>query len=652
MGSVPQARGNEPIFIAGALIDAREGSASLAGPGEGSVQQLFAAQAIARPDAIAVSGPDATLTYGQLERRANQLAHRLRALGVDRERPVGLCLERSAALVVGALGILEAGGAYVALDPSHPEQRLGFMLADCGADVLVTSRAVAAQLDAAEATVVALDADRAELDLEPTVAPAAANGARDLAYVIYTSGSTGTPKGVLVEHASLRKLIAWHQHAFAITAADRATLIASPGFDATVWELWPYLAAGASVHVPADVVRGDPVGLRDWLVAERITVSFLPTALAEAVMTLDWPAESALRYLLTGGDTLHRRPPPGLPFAVVNNYGLTEATVVATSGVVAPGANPSGAPSIGAPIAHVQAYIVDDRLDRVTPGTPGELLIGGDGVARGYLNRAALTDERFISDPFSGAPGARLYRTGDLARQRPDGEIEFLGRVDEQVKIRGNRIELGEISATLHRHPAVRSSLVVVGEHVSDERRLIAYVVPADGRRPDTEQLRAHLARHLPNYMVPAAFVWLEELPLTSNGKVDRAALPAPSASNTAQPADSARPGNELERVLETIVAELLELDGVGVDENFFMLGGHSLLGAQLITRIGDCFGVEMSLRSLFDNPTVAEMAVEVERLLVVDLEAMSDDDAARLLAASPPTPCGSSGDEHHPDAR
>jgi amino acid adenylation domain-containing protein len=614
----------------------------------GRLHELFAARAAARPDAIAVSGPDQTLTYGQLERRANQLAHRLHTLGVDRTRPVGLCLERSASLVVGAVGILKAGCACVALDPSHPRKRLAFMLRDSGADVLVTSEPAAARLDTAEAAVVALDAERAELDLEPTVAPAAGDPAGDLAYVIYTSGSTGAPKGVLVEHAGLCNLIFWHRRAFAITEGDRATQIASPGFDAAVWEMWPYLTAGASLHVPTDDVRADPVALRDWLLAERISVSFLPTALAEAVLTLDWPAELPLRYLLTGGDALHRYPSPGLPFAVVNNYGPTEGTVVATSGVVRPSPNPLGAPTIGKPIAHVRTYIVDDQLAPVATESPGELLIGGDGVARGYVNRPALTAEKFIPDPFSGIPGTKLYRTGDVARQRPDGEIEFLGRVDEQVQIQGNRVELGEISATLHRHPAVRSSLVVVDDHVPDERRLIAYVVPTGGRRPDTGQLRAHLAQHLPNYMIPAAFVCLDELPVTPNGKVDRAALPAPSAANTAQPPDPVRPENDLEQALETIVAELLDLDRVGVDENFFMLGGHSLLGAQLITRIGDSFGVEMSLRSLFDNPTVAGMAAEVERLVIADLEAMSDDDAARLLAAGSTAPSTSARAEDH----
>ena len=610
-------------------------------PPAGRVHELFAAHAAAAPDAIAVSAPDDTLTYGQLERRANQLAQCLRSVGVDRDRPVGLCLERSAALVVGAVGILKAGCAYLALDPSHPDRRLAFMLEDSGVDMLVTNDPAATRLGATQARLVDLDADRFELEREPAVAPAVGDSASELAYVIYTSGSTGAPNGVLVEHASLSNLACWHRRAFAVTAADRATQIASPAFDAAVWELWPYLAAGASIHVPTDDVRADPVALRDWLVAERISISFLPTALAEAVLTLPWPPESSLRCLLTGGDTLHRYPSPELSFAVINNYGPTEGTVVATSGVVAAHPNPSGAPSIGKPIANVRAYIVDDRLHPVAVGAPGELLIGGAGVARGYLNRPALTDEKFIPDPFGDTPGARLYRTGDLARQRPDGEIEFLGRVDEQVQIHGNRIELGEISATLSRHPAVRSSIVSVGEHAGQERRLIAYVVPADSRHPDTEQLRAHLAHHLPAYMVPAVFVCLEQLPLTPNGKVDRTALPVPTVANIARPRTSARAGNELEQTLETVVAELLELDRVGVEENFFMLGGHSLLGAQLIARIGERFGVEMTLRSLFDNPTVAGMAVEVKRLVIADLEAMSDEDASRLLARSSPTPSG-----------
>jgi amino acid adenylation domain-containing protein len=642
-GSMPTLQSRADQEMSGAGRDARLPI--------GRVHDVFAARAAAQPDAIAVSGPDETLTYGQLERRANRLAHRLHTLEIDRDRTVGLCVERSAALIVGALGILKAGCAYVAMDPSHPPERLGFMLRDSCASALITSDSVAAQVDTAGAAVIALDAAHTELDLEPTAALGPGKASGDLAYVIYTSGSTGAPKGVLVEHASLRNLVLWHHRAFEVTEADRATQIASPAFDASVWEIWPYLTAGASIHVPTDEVRVDPVALRDWLVAERISVSFLPTALAEAVLSLDWPQGSPLRYLLTGGDALHSYPRPSLPFALVNNYGPTEATVVATSGVVRPSATPSCAPSIGKPIANARVYLVDDEMRPVANGTPGELLIGGDGVARGYLNRPEMTDEKFIPDRFGGTPGARLYRTGDLARRRPNGEIEFLGRLDEQVKIRGNRVELGEISATLNRHPGVRSSIVLVGDYGQSKPGLIAYVVPADSP-PAAEQLRAHLAKQLPNYMLPAAFVWLEELPLTPNGKVDRAVLPAPGSATAAMPQGSARPRSELEQVLESIVAELLELDRVGIDENFFMIGGHSLLGAQLLVRIGDRFGVEMTLRSLFDHPTVAGISAEVERLIVADLEAMSDDDAARLLATGAPKPSSPPRGEHHPERR
>jgi acyl-coenzyme A synthetase/AMP-(fatty) acid ligase len=435
----------------------------------------------------------------------------------------------------------------------------------------------------------------------------------------------------LVPHRGLENLISWHQHTFAVTESDRATQIASPAFDAAVWELWPYLTSGASIHIPAEHVRADPVAVRDWLVAERITITFLPTALAEAVMTLDWPSETCLRFLLTGGDALYRHPPFGLPFAVINNYGPTEGTVVATSGLVPPGPPTDRPPSIGRPISNVRAYIVDENLDQVPAGTTGELVLSGPGVALGYLGQPALTAERFIPDRFTGTPGARLYRTGDYVRQCPDGELEFHGRVDEQVQIRGNRVELGEISAVLSRHPAVRASTVTVDTQTSGEPRLVAYVV-SDEPRPDAEQLRTHLAAQLPNYMVPVAFVHLHELPLMANGKLDRARLPVPDAANSAQPSDVTGPRSELEQILEPMVAELLGLGRVGVDENFFMLGGHSLLGAQLISRISERLGVEMSLRTLFDHPTVAEMAVEVECLLVADLANLSDADATRLL--------------------
>lgn len=603
-------------------------------PRDACVHELFAAEAAARPDFLAVAASDGRLSYGELDERANRLANRLRALGVGRDTLVGLCIERSATLVTGALGILKSGGAYLAMDPSYPAERLAFMLRDAQAPVLVTNRTHAAHVAAGTATVIVLDDPASGLDSESAVAPPHAPSVDDLAYVIYTSGSTGAPKGVMVEHRSLLNLIFWHRRAFALTATDRATQVASPAFDAAVWELWPYLTVGASIHVPPEEIRADAQALRDWLLTERVTVSFLPTSLAEAVMSCDWPPDADLRLLLTGGDALHRHPSPDLPFVLVNNYGPTEGTVVSTSGPVPTGSSGRLAPSIGWPIDNVHHYIVDPEMRLCRIGQPGELLVGGDLLARGYLYRPELTAERFIADLFSGEEGARLYRTGDLVRYRPTGEIEFLGRLDQQVKIRGHRIEPDEIAATLDAHPEVRSSVVVAREDTPGEKRLVAYAVPADGRRPGAAELRTHLARCLPDYMVPAAFVWLDELPVTANGKVDRAALPAPDTANTARGAEQgAEPKTELEATLAAMICELLHLDTVSIDENFFLLGGHSLLGAQLLARARDRFGVEMALRSLFEHPTVSEMACEVERLLVLQLDAMSDEEAAQLVA-------------------
>jgi acyl-coenzyme A synthetase/AMP-(fatty) acid ligase/acyl carrier protein len=420
-----------------------------------------------------------------------------------------------------------------------------------------------------------------------------------------------------------------------LTQNDRCSQIASPGFDASVWELWPALASGASVHVPSDEVRSRPDKLRNWLVTERITVSFVPTPLAELLLVLDWPSDTALRFLLTGGDVLHRHPEPGLPFTVVNNYGPSECTVVASSGVVEPSIDARYPPSLGEAIDGVTTAIVDEYLRPVQPGNEGELLIGGVGIAQGYVNQPELTAERFIMVRTGGAhETSRMYRTGDLVRTGLHGELHFLGRVDSQVKIRGRRIELGEIGATLDTHPDVSSSVVVVIESGTGEKRLVAFVVACAGSDVGSTQLRAHLAERLPDYMVPQTIVFLDELPLTTNGKVDHAALPAPGRIAPGAPAGRLSPSNELEEYLVGTVAELLGQDMVAVDDNFFLLGGHSLLGAQLIARIADRFGVDLPLRTLFDAPTVAGMAEQVERLLVAEVAAMSDESVAELLSA------------------
>ena len=610
-------------------------AAQWAAPGGVFVPQSVAARAAAAPGAAALVEGDRTLTYQELDARADRLASYLRGLGVGTDIPVGLCLDRSIEMVVAALGILKAGGAYLPLDPTYPAERLAFMLNDARVPVLVTRQRVTARLPAGPWRVVDLDADARIIDAAPAV-PAVPLAAVQLAYVIYTSGSTGQPKGVQITHANLLNLVSWHQRAFAVTAADRATHLASPAFDAAGWELWPYLTAGASVYLVDEDTRRAPAPLRDWLVARRITIGFLPTALAERVMALEWPREVALRVLLTGGDALHHYPSPALPFTVVNNYGPTEGTVVATSGPVDPAERGDLPPPIGHPIDNTRVYILDAHLRPVSAGAPGELCIGGAGVARGYLNRPALTAEKFIPDPFADSPDARLYKTGDRARYLPDGRLAFLGRIDEQIEILGYRIEPNEIAVALNRHPAIRTSVVAAREEAAGDKRLVAYVVSAPGARATTTAgtLRAFLGAQLPNYMVPAIFVWLDELPLTPNGKVDRAALPVPDAENmmTEQDTPHLSPRTPVEQRVAEIVAALLNLERVGVEDNFFMLGGHSLLGTQLITRMRATFGVDLTLRSLFETPTVAGLAAEVARLIIAKLEAMTDDETRQLL--------------------
>ena len=580
----------------------------------------------------AVVGPDGGLTYCELERRANQMAQHLLGLGICRDSVVGVCLGRSPAFVVAALAVLKAGGAYLPLDPDSPVDRLAFMLQDAEVRALVTKEGNAAQLPTGHWVVVALDADDGRIAGQPSVPPPCEVTPLHLAYTIYTSGSTGRPKGVAITHRGLLNLLYWHQRTFAVTAADRATQLANPGFDAAVWELWPHLAAGASVYFPDDSTRNSPEMLCDWMVTQGITISFVPAALAERLVFLKWPRETRLRILLTGADTLHCYPSRALPFSLVNNYGPTECTVVATSGRVPPGERSEALPSIGRPIDNVEIYILDEHLKPVPVGTPGELYIGGLGLARGYVNRPELTTERFVASPFADAPGARLYKTGDLARHLPDGQIAFLGRVDDQVKIRGYRIEPNEIVNILNGYPAVASSVVVVREDSPGEKYLVAYVVPADGAELASDALREFLKLRLPDYMIPGVFVRIESLPLTPNGKVDRAALPPPSGSNTVRDKIVGVPRGVVEERLAEILAGLLGVERVGVDDNFFLLGGHSLLGTQVIGRVREAFGVELPLRTLFDNPTVAGMSAEIEQLVYSKLDAMSEEEIQGTL--------------------
>ncbi|HYW07111.1 MAG TPA: amino acid adenylation domain-containing protein, partial [Longimicrobium sp.] len=420
------------------------------------VHERVAARARAHPDATAVRAGDVMLSYGELDAAANRLAHHLRALGVGPESVVGVCLERGAELVVAALAAFKAGAAYLPLDPELPPARIATMVREAGAVVVVTAERVRER--AGDGLIVSLDGDAVEIAARSDRDPGVFVSPESLAYVVFTSGSTGVPKGVAVPHRGLSGLVAWHLHAFGVGRDDRASVMAGVGFDASVWEMWPYLAAGAALHIVPDDTRRSPAELRGWLAGERITVAFAPTPVARLLLDGEWPASTRLRALLAGGDRLHARPSARLAFAVHNNYGPTEASVVATSGVVWP--DGAGLPGIGGPVAGARAYVVDGALRLAGRGAPGELLVGGEGVARGYLGRPGATAERFVPDPHAMIPGARAYRTGDRVRWRSDGTLDFLGRIDRQIQLRGHRIEPGEIEAVLTAHPGVAAAVV------------------------------------------------------------------------------------------------------------------------------------------------------------------------------------------------
>jgi amino acid adenylation domain-containing protein len=586
------------------------------------VQQLVGEQAGKRPEASALVAGSRVFTYVELDRRANQFAHYLRGLGVGPEKLVALCIERSPEMVIAALGVLKAGGAYLPLDPSTPAERLNQTLQDAGIAVLVTGANLDARLTAASFRLVNLATDAAEIARCPVNALVVEITLENLAYVIYTSGSTGQPKGVEVTHGNLLNLLSWHLRAFEVTSADRASHQASLGFDAAVWEVWPYLAAGASVYFPEESVRSNPAALRDWLLEQKITITFLATPLAESMMLLDWPHEADLRILLTGADTLHRRPSARLPFVLVNNYGPTECTVVATSGVVAVAESSNRPPSIGCAIDGTELFVLDEQGKPVSAGNSGELYIGGASVARGYRNRPELSAQKFVTMSLRPDSEQRFYRTGDLVRELPNGELEFLGRIDEQIKIRGYRIEPSEIVSALDASPDVDASAVMAVEDGPGQKRLIAYVALADGAKTTAGELQALLRKQLPDYMIPTTFVRIGSLPVTSNGKVDWAALPAPLNGNVLADESYVAPRNIVEEKLAAIIAPLLHVEQVSVHDNFFFRGGHSLLGTQLLTKIGETFGVELSLLSLFEHPTLAEMSEQIEMLIYAKLEA------------------------------
>jgi amino acid adenylation domain-containing protein len=589
-------------------------------PHQSCLHQLFDLQATRTPDALALIDGERRLTYRELQGRANRLAHYLRARGVGPGGLVGACLERSAEAFVGLLGILKAGAAYVPLDPAYPPSRLAFMLADCGAPVVVTMAHLRDRLVVETATVIDLDADRAAIAREPLTTPDDAAGPRDLAYVIYTSGSTGTPKGVLAVHEASVNRFAWMWRQWPFTRHDVCCQKTSLSFVDSVWEIFGPLLQGVPNVIVPDEVLGDPARLVDLLATHRVTrIVLVPSVLKHLLDTIPDVARRLpdLRFWVTSGEAIPvdvaRRFAALLPGAtLLNLYGSSEVAADVSAYVVT-GSGARERIPIGRPIANTRLYVLDRHANPVPIGVPGEIHVGGAGLARGYLHDADLTARKFVPDPFVGDAPARLYRTGDVGRFLADGNLEYLGRVDNQVKLRGVRIELGEIESVLRTHPSLRDAVALVSE-AAGGARLIAYIV-ADGRRPESSELRRFARERLPDHTVPSAFFFLDALPMTPSGKLDRRAL----LSLAPKPAEDARtyvaPRTATEDALATIMAEVLKVDRVGIHDDFFELGGHSLLAIRVIARVRKILRVELPMRSLFAEPTVAGLGPEVERI-------------------------------------
>lgn len=579
-------------------------------PKDRCVHELIEEQAARTPDAVAVAFGNASLTYRELDRRANQLARRLQSSGIGRGTRVAICVDRSLEMVVGLLGILKAGAAYIPLDPDYPRDRLAFVMEDAEVRVLVAKQPLIESLRDCRAKIIDINAEGSNLDRVENSMPDRHAGAEDLAYVIYTSGSTGRPKGVEISHRALANFLESMRKEPGCRAADTVLAITTLSFDIAGLELWLPLTTGARVVLASRETARDGRELGKLLTDSRATLMQATPATWQLLLSSGWKGKPDLTILCGGeawSDDLARQLLPRCS-RLWNVYGPTETTIWSALGEV----KPDQPVLIEKPIANTQLYVLDRGMQPVPIGVPGELFIGGDGLARGYLNRPELTRERFVPNPFVRDPGSRMYRTGDLVQRRPDGMIQFLGRMDHQVKVRGFRIELGEIEAVLRMHSGVQSCVVAARPDASGESRLAAYVVSRNGPLP-VPVLREHLRSKLPEYMVPAAFVALEQLPLTPNGKVDRKALPAPEAKGSGNTEDCIAPRTPTEKKLAGIWQELLGVDCVGLRDNFYDLGGHSLLTIRLQSRIQDSFGILLPIAELFRHPNIEGIARVLE---------------------------------------
>jgi amino acid adenylation domain-containing protein len=639
-------------------------------PEDRCVHQMFEAQVERTPEAVALELGDERMSYRELNRRANQLAHSLRAMGIGLEDRVGICVERSFEMVIALLGVLKAGAVHTPLDPAYPKERLAYMLEDVNVRAVLTQKRLDSLLPPRQVPTIYLDADREQLAQQSPENPINRTSLDNLAYVIFTSGSTGRPKGVAMTHRPMANLFTWQAPHFQANAGVRTVQFTSFSFDVSFQEILSTLCTDGVLVLMPESLRRDFGGMIRFMAEKKIQRLYLPfTALhhlSEAGHALNvYPAH--LQDIVSTGEQMHLTQPvvrflSRLNGCVLHNqYGPTE-THFATAYPLRGDANQwPTLPSIGRPISNTRIYIMDDHLQPVPIGVPGEVYIGGVMVAQGYLNHPEMTHGKFIPDPFNpelfpGEKEARIYKTGDLARFHADGNMEYLGRIDHQVKLRGFRIELGEIEAVLIQHPSVRDAVVALREDTPGDKRLVAYIVPPDGHQPSVRDLRAYLKEKLPEYMVPAALVTMEALPLTPNGKVDRRALRAPEWAKPHLRQEYVAPRSDIEKQLTEIWSAVLGVSQIGIYDNFFELGGHSLLATQVISRVRDTFHADLSLRRIFELPTVADLAValvegqarqtgeeEVARLLR-EVEQMSESDARAMLTQAGATKAPPSG--------
>jgi amino acid adenylation domain-containing protein len=603
------------------------------------VHELFTQQAIATPDAVALAQQERQVSYGELERKANQLGHYLRRLGVGDEVCVGLCMERSPEMVLGILGILKAGGTYVPLDPSYPVERLGYILEDALVPILLTQQGLQERFPANWAQIVCLEREWQEINKQSESSvekrKEISSKTDNLAYVMYTSGSSGEPKGVAVQQGSIVRLVK-HTNYIELGPEEVMLQYAPASFDASTFEIWGSLLNGGRLQIfPAHQGSMDELGSE--IEQEGITITWLTAGLFHQVVAEGLKGFAGVKQIVAGGEALSvedvRSVVEHLPAArLINGYGPTEnTTFTACHWVREVKGNMKSVP-IGKAIRNTQVYVLDEYGSLAPTGASGELYVGGAGLARGYVGYVELTAEKFVPDEFSSVPGTRLYRTGDRVRWNQQGELEFLGRLDQQIKLRGYRIEPGEIEAVLEGHSAVEQAVVAVREDMPGDRRLVAYVVVRQSEREKQigHVLWEYAGAKLPNYMVPAVVMELPEIPLTPNGKIDRKALPKPYWESSAE--DYIAPRTAVEEILCKIWMQVLVLERVGINDNFFALGGHSLLATQVASRIRSFFGIDLPLRVLFSAATLEQLAESVEDALLSKIEQVPEEEAIEMV--------------------